>query len=127
VPHFVERLGDVKEDRRAQWAFLKPCHDLIDNTMRLLDRRVVGSKTKLVAGNEVGQVHIGPKSLYEEFLKNLRRNGKEADRAIRGHVMGRFARFRHHYILCKFPQERVVGEAEDNVVESGKEDESCRR
>jgi len=35
----------------------------IDNTMRLLDRRVAGSKTKLVAGNEVGKVHIGPKSL----------------------------------------------------------------
>jgi len=63
VPHFVERLGDVKEDRRAQCVFLKACHDLIDNTMRLLDRRVAGSKTKLVAGIEVGRLHIGPKSL----------------------------------------------------------------
>ena len=63
VPHFVKRLGDVKEDRHAQCAFLKACHDRIDNTMCLLDRRVVGSKTKLVAGNEVGKVHIGPKLL----------------------------------------------------------------
>jgi len=63
VPHFVERLGDVKEDRRAQYAFLKACHDLIDNTMRLLDRGMAVSKTKLVAGKEVGNVHIGPKSL----------------------------------------------------------------
>jgi len=28
-----------------------------------LDRRVAGSKTKLLAGNEVGKVQIGPKSL----------------------------------------------------------------
>jgi len=41
--------------------------------------------------------------------------------------MGRFARFRYHYNLCKFPQERVVGEAEDTVVESGKEDDRHRR
>jgi len=41
--------------------------------------------------------------------------------------MGRLDRFRHHYDLCKFPQERVVGEAEDTVVESGKDDDSRRR
>jgi len=63
VPHFVKRLGDVQESRGAQCAFLKACHDLIDNTMHLLDRRVAGSKTKLVAGNEVGKFHIEPESL----------------------------------------------------------------
>ena len=62
MPQLVKRLGDVKEDRRAQCAFLKAWNDLIDNTMRLLDRRLAVSKTKLVAGNEMGNVHIGPKS-----------------------------------------------------------------
>jgi hypothetical protein len=38
VPHFIKRLGDVEENRRAQCAFLKACHDLIANSMRLLDR-----------------------------------------------------------------------------------------
>jgi len=63
VQHLVERLGNVQESRCAPCAFLKACHDLIDNTMRLLDRRVTGSKTKLVSGNEVGKVHIEPESL----------------------------------------------------------------
>jgi hypothetical protein len=51
VPHFIERLGDVEEDRRAQCAFLKAFHDRINNPMRLLDREVAGSKTKLVTGD----------------------------------------------------------------------------
>jgi hypothetical protein len=71
--------------------------------MRLLDRGVARSKAKLVARNKVGKVHFGPESLQEEFLKDLRRDGEEADRAIGSDVMGRFARFWHHYNLCKFP------------------------
>jgi hypothetical protein len=47
----------------------KACHDLIDNSMRLLDRGVARSKAKLVAGDKVGKVHIGPESLQDEFLK----------------------------------------------------------
>ena len=35
--------------------------------------------------------------------------------------MSRLTRFRRHYDLCKFPQERVVGEAEYAVEEGGKE------
>jgi hypothetical protein len=92
--------------------------------MRLLDRGVAGSKAKLVARDKVGKVHIRPKSLQEEYLKDLRQNGEKADRAIGSDVMGRFARFWHHYDLCKFPQEWVVGEAEHAAVESGKEDNS---
>ena len=38
--------------------------------------------------------------------------------------MGRFARFWDHYDLCKFPQECLVGEAKNAVVEGGKEDDS---
>jgi hypothetical protein len=79
VPHFIERLGDVEEDRCAQCAFLKAFHDLIDNPMRLLDRGVAGSKAKLVTGDEMGKVRIGPETL-QEFLKDLRRNGEKADR-----------------------------------------------
>jgi hypothetical protein len=93
VPHFIKRLGDVEENRRSQCAFIKTCHDLIDNSMRLLDSRVAGSKAKLVAGDEVGKVHIGPQSLQENFLKDLRQNGEKADRAIGSDVMGRFAKF----------------------------------
>jgi hypothetical protein len=89
--------------------------------MRLLDRGVAGLKAKLVTGNEVGKVHIGPESL-QEFLKYLRRNGEKADRAIGSDVMGRLTRFRHHYNLCIFPHERVVGEPEHAVVESGEDD-----
>jgi hypothetical protein len=92
--------------------------------MRLLDRGVAGSKTKLVTRNEMGKFHIGPESLQEAFLKDLRRNGEEADRAIGSDVIGRLTRFWHHYNLCKFPQERIVGEAEHAVVENGKEDDS---
>jgi hypothetical protein len=124
VPHLVEGLSDVEEDRRAQCAFLKACHDRINNPMRLLDRGVAGSKTKLVTRNEVGKVHIGPESLQEEFLKDLRRKAKEADRAIGRDVLGRLTRFWHNYNLCKFPQEQMVGEAEHAVVESDKEDDS---
>jgi hypothetical protein len=124
VPHFIKPLGDVEENRRAQCAFLKTCHDLIDNSMRLLDRGVAWSKAKLLVGDEVGKVHIGPESLEEEFLKDLTQNGENADRTIGSDVMGWFARFWHHYDLCKFPQDRVVGEAEHAVVESGKEDNS---
>jgi hypothetical protein len=58
VTHFIERLGDVEEDRRAQCAFFKSFHDRINNPMRLLDRGVAGSKTKLVTRDEVGKVHI---------------------------------------------------------------------
>jgi hypothetical protein len=124
VPHFVERLGDVEKNCRTQCAFLKACHDLIDNAMRLLDRGVAGSKTKLVARDEVGEVHIRSESRQEEFFKDLGQNGEKADRAIRSYVMGRFARFWDHYDLCKFPQEWVVGEAKYAVVEGGKEDDS---
>jgi hypothetical protein len=93
VPHFIKRLGDVEENSRAQCAFLKACHDLIDNSMRLLDRGVAGSEAKLVAGDKMGTVHIGPESLQEEFLKDLRQNGEKADRAIGSDAMGRFAMF----------------------------------
>jgi len=124
VPHFVERLGDVEENRRAKCAFLKACHDLIDDSMRLLVRGVAGSKAKLVARDKVGKVHVGPESLQEEFLKDLGQNMEKADGAIEGYVMGRFARFWDHYDLCKIPQEWVVGEAEHAVVEGGKEDDS---
>jgi hypothetical protein len=41
----------------------------------------------------VGKVHIGLESLQEEFLKDLRRNGEKADRAIGSDVMGRLSRF----------------------------------
>jgi hypothetical protein len=65
VPHFIKRLGDVEEDRHAQCTFLKAFHDRINNPMRLVDRGVAGSKTKLVTRNEVGKVHIRSKSLQE--------------------------------------------------------------
>jgi len=39
VPHIVERLGEVKEGRRSQCAFLKAFHNLIDYSMRLLYMR----------------------------------------------------------------------------------------
>ena len=58
--------------------------------MRLLDRGVVRSKAKLVARDKVGKVHIGPKSLQEEFLKDLGQNGEKADVAIGGYVIGQF-------------------------------------
>jgi hypothetical protein len=66
VPHIVERLGDVKEGRRAQYTVLKAFHNLIDYPMRLLYRGMARSKAKLVTGNEVGKVHIGLESLQEE-------------------------------------------------------------
>ena len=66
MPHIVESLGDVKEARRAQCAFLKAFHNLIDYSMRLLYRGMARSKAKLVTGNEVGKVHIGLESLQEE-------------------------------------------------------------
>jgi hypothetical protein len=58
VPHFVERLGDVEEDRRAQCALLKAFYDRVNNSMRLLARRAAGSKTKLVTRDEVVKVHV---------------------------------------------------------------------
>ena len=82
MPHFVERLDDVKEGRGAQCAVLKAFHNLIDYSMRLLYRGMARSKAKLVTGNEVGKVHIGLESLQEEFLKDLRRNREEANWAI---------------------------------------------
>jgi hypothetical protein len=109
VSHFFKRLGVVEENRRAECASLKVCHDLIDNSMPLLDREVAGSKAKLVARDKMGKVHMGLVSLQEEFLKDLRHDGEKADRAIGCNVQGRFARFWHHYDLCKFPHERVVG------------------
>jgi hypothetical protein len=72
----------------------------------------------------VGKVHIGPESPQEEFLKDLKRNWEKADMVIGSDVMGRLIRFWHHYNLCKFPQERKVGDVEHVVVESGKEDDS---
>ena len=77
MPQFVERLGDVKEGRRAQCAVLKAFHNLIDYSMRLLYRGMARSKAKLVTGNEVGKFHIGLESLQEDFLKDLRRNREE--------------------------------------------------
>jgi len=65
-----------RKTARAQCAFLKACHDLIDNTMRVLDRGVAVSKAKLVVRDKVGKFHIGPKSL-QEFLKDLRQNGEK--------------------------------------------------
>jgi hypothetical protein len=87
---------------------------------------VAGSKAKLVTRDEVGKVHIGPESLQEKFLKDLGRDEEKVNRAIGSDVMGRLTRFRHYYNLCKFPQERVVGETEHAVEEGGKEDDSCR-
>ena len=106
------------------WAFLKACHDIIDDSMRLLDRGVARSKAKLVARVKLGKVHIGPESLQEDFLKDLGQSGEKADGAIGDYVMGRFALFWDHYDLRKFPQEWVVGEAKHAVVEGGKEDDS---
>jgi hypothetical protein len=68
----------------------------------------------------VGKVHIGLDSLQEEILKDLGRNREEANWAIGSDFMSRVTRFRHHYDLCKFQQERVVGEAEYAVEEGGK-------
>ena len=92
--------------------------------MRLLYRGMARSKAKLVTGNKVGNVHIGLESLHEEFLKDLGRNREEANWAIGSDFMGRFTRFRHHYYLCNFPQERVVGEAVYAVEVGGKEGDS---
>ena len=89
--------------------------------MRLLYRGMTRSKAKLVTGNEVEKVQFGLESLQEEFLKDLRRNMKEADWAIGIDFMNRLTRFRHQYDLCKFLQERVVGEAVYAVEEGGKE------
>ena len=79
MPHFVERLGDVKEGRRAQCAVLKAFPNPIDYSMRLLYRGMARSKAKLLNGNEGGKVHIGLESLQEEFLKDLGRNREEAN------------------------------------------------
>jgi hypothetical protein len=70
VPHFVERLGDVKEGRRAQCAELKAFHNLIDYSMRLVYRGMSRSTTKLVTGNEIGMIHIDLESLQEEILRH---------------------------------------------------------
>ena len=69
----------------------------------------------------MGKVDIGLESLQEEFLKDLGQNREEANWAIGSDFMRRLTRFRHHYDLCKFPQERVVGEAEYAVEEGVKE------
>ena len=60
-------------------------------------------------------------SLQEEFHKDLGRNSEEANWAIGSDFISRLTRFRDHYDLCKFPQERIVGEAEYAVEEGGKE------
>jgi hypothetical protein len=102
VPHFVERLGDVQEGRRAQCAVLKTFHNLIDYSMRLLYRGMARSKAKLVIGNEAGKVHIGLESLQEEFLKDLRRNREYAIWAIGSDFMSRLTRFRTIMICANF-------------------------
>jgi hypothetical protein len=56
--HTVEGLADVEEDRRAQCAFFKAFYDRVNNPMRLLDRGVAGSKTKLVTRDEAVKVHV---------------------------------------------------------------------
>jgi hypothetical protein len=84
---------------------------------------MAGSKPKLVARDKEGEVHIRSES-HQEFLKDLGQNGEKAKGAIRGYVMGRFARFGDHYDLCKFPQEWVLGQTKHAVVEGRKEDDS---
>ena len=103
MTYFVEHLGDVEKDRRAQCAFLEAFHNFIDYPMCLLDRGMAGSKAKLVTGKEVGKFHIESKSLQEKFLLDLEWNGEKTNRAIGGDVMGQLTRFRYHYNLCKFP------------------------
>ena len=71
--------------------------NLIDYPMRSLDRGMAGSKAKLVTGNEVGNVHVGPESLQEKFLKDLGRDAEKANRMIGSNVMGRLTRFWYHY------------------------------
>jgi len=93
--------------------------------MRLLYRGMARSKAKLVTGNGVGKVHIALESLQEEFLKDLGRNREEANWAIGSDFMGRLTRLWHHYDLCKFPQEWVVGKAEYAAEEGGKEGDGC--
>ena len=91
--------------------------------MCLVQRGVAGSVSKLVVGDEVGQVHIRAESL-QEFLKNLGQYGAEAHRAVSGYIVGWFARFRNHFDLREFPQKWVVGEAEHTVVEGGEKGDS---
>ena len=82
MPHVIERLGDVEEDSCTQSSFLKPLRYFVDNPMCLVDMGVAGAKPELVTRNEEGEVHIRPEALQEESLEDLRRNRKEAHRAI---------------------------------------------
>jgi len=76
---------------------------------------MTGSKAKLIIRKKRRQVYIVSESLQLEFFKNFGREGKEANRTIRGDVIDGFARFWKHYNLCEFPQERIVGEAEHTI------------
>jgi hypothetical protein len=81
---------------------------------------MTSSKAKLVIREKRREFNITSKPFQQDFLKNLRRNWKEANRSIRGDVICGFARFRYHYDLCEFPQEWVIGEAELTIIEDSK-------
>jgi hypothetical protein len=72
---------------------------------------MTGSKSKLIIRKKRRKVDVVSESVQQEFLKNLLREGKEANRTIRGDVVDGIARFWNHYNLCEFAQEWVVGEA----------------
>ena len=78
---------------------------------------MTGSKAKLIIWKKRREFDVVSESLQQKFFENLRRDGKEANRTIRGDVVDGFARFWNHYNLCKFPQEWVVGEAEHTIEE----------
>jgi hypothetical protein len=89
--------------------------------VRLMDGRMASSKAKLVIREKRREVDITSEPFQQEFLKNLRRNGKEANRSIGGDVIDGFARFRYHYDLCKFTQEWVIGEAKHAIIENSEQ------
>jgi hypothetical protein len=89
----------------------------MDDPVRLMDGRMASSKAKLVIRERRREVNITSEPFQQEFLKNLRRNGKKANRSIRGDVIDEFVMFSYHYDLCDFPQEWVIGEAKHAIIE----------
>jgi hypothetical protein len=53
MPYFVESLLNVKEDAGTYFLSFHAFFYFIDDSMALLDCRVIGSEAKLVHGNDV--------------------------------------------------------------------------
>jgi hypothetical protein len=56
-----------------------------------MNGRMASSKAKLVIREKRREVNITPKPFQQEFLKNLRRNGKEVNKSIGDDVIDGFA------------------------------------